>query len=65
MATWLLVERYCERYPSDWRLVFKRGGEVLEVSVPEDVWRAFDAALGEADERRRPGISEAELMGDQ
>lgn len=40
--SWRLVERYCERYPSDWRLVFKRGDEVLEVSVPEEVWRAFD-----------------------
>lgn len=30
-------------YPSDWRLVFKRGDETLEVSVPEEVWRAFDA----------------------
>jgi hypothetical protein len=41
--SWMLVERYCERYPSDWRLVFKRGDEVLEVSVPEEVWRAFDS----------------------
>lgn len=41
--SWRLVERYCERYPSDWRLVFRRDDEVLEVQVPEEVWRAFDA----------------------
>jgi hypothetical protein len=41
--SWRLVERYVERYPDDWRLVFRRGDEVLEVSVPEEVWRAFDA----------------------
>ena len=40
---WSLIERWCERYPHDWRLLFRRGDEVLEVSVPEEVWRAFDA----------------------
>lgn len=40
---WRLVERYCERYPSDWRLVFRRDdGCTLEISVAEEVWRAFD-----------------------
>lgn len=39
---WRLAERYVERYPDDWRLLFRRGDEVLEVAVPEDVWRAFD-----------------------
>lgn len=39
---WMLVERYVEHYPDDWRLVFRRGEEILEVTVPEDVWRAFD-----------------------
>jgi hypothetical protein len=40
--SWVLVERYVARYPHDWRLVFKRDDEVLEVAVPEEVWRAFD-----------------------
>jgi hypothetical protein len=39
---WELVERWVEHYPDDWRLLFKRGQETLEVQVPEDVWRAFD-----------------------
>lgn len=39
---WRLVERYVKHYPDDWRLVFRRGDTVLEVTVPEDVWRAFD-----------------------
>lgn len=39
---WMLVERYVEHYPDDWRLVFCRGDQVLEVTVPEAVWRAFD-----------------------
>lgn len=39
---WTLVERYVADYPHDWRMVFKQGDEVLEVSVPEEVWRAFD-----------------------
>lgn len=41
--TWRLVEREVEHYPDNWRLVFKRGGEIREVSVPEAVWRAFDS----------------------
>jgi hypothetical protein len=39
---WELIERWCEHYPDDWRLLFQRDRETLEVSVPEDVWRAFD-----------------------
>jgi hypothetical protein len=39
---WELVERWCEHFPDDWRLLFERDGTTLEVSVPEDVWRAFD-----------------------
>jgi hypothetical protein len=39
---WELIERWVERYPDDWRLLFKRDQERLEVKVPEDVWRAFD-----------------------
>lgn len=42
VAGWVLVERWCEHYPDDWRLLFKRDETTLEVSVPEDVWRAFD-----------------------
>jgi hypothetical protein len=49
---WVLIERYVESYPDDFRLVFRRirnveadsDPQVLEVSVPEEVWRAFDAA---------------------
>lgn len=41
LEQWRLVERYVERFPDDWRLLFRRGDEVLEVTVPEDVWRAF------------------------
>lgn len=40
--SWVLVERYVERYPHDWRLVFRRDETTLDVSVPEEVWRAFD-----------------------
>lgn len=41
---WHLVERYVESYVAgDFRCIFRRGDEVLEVSVPEEVWRAFDA----------------------
>ncbi len=40
---WTLIERWCETYPSDWRLYFERpDGATLEVSVSEEVWRAFD-----------------------
>ena len=42
--SWVLVERYVAHYPHDWRLVFRRGNEQLEVPVPEEVWRAFDVA---------------------
>ena len=41
--TWRLVERYVANYPDDWRCVFRRGNELIEISVPEDVWRAFGA----------------------
>lgn len=40
---WMLVERYVKHYPTGWQLVFRRGDEVLEVSVDEEVWRAFDS----------------------
>lgn len=42
---WTLVERYCEHFPDDWRLIFNRADteQTIEVSVPEEVWRAFDA----------------------
>lgn len=41
---WILIERYVAKYPSDWRLVFKKGDTslVIDVQVPEEVWRAFD-----------------------
>lgn len=42
---WELIERWCEHYPDDWRLLFQRvtdKTEHLEVQVPEEVWRAFD-----------------------
>jgi hypothetical protein len=40
---WVLVERYVNTYsPPDFRLVFKREQSVLEIIVPEEVWRAFD-----------------------
>ena len=42
-SPWMLVERYVEHYPDDWRLVFRRGDMTMEVSVPEEVWRAFDS----------------------
>lgn len=46
---WCLVERYVAHYPGDWRLVFRRGEAVIDVPVPEEVWRAFDR------EQTRPG----------
>jgi hypothetical protein len=42
---WVLIERWCEHYPDDWRLLFKRDETTLEVSVPESVWRAFDTRI--------------------
>lgn len=44
---WILAERYVRRYPYNWVLIFKRKEEVLEISVPEEVWRAFDGIPGE------------------
>lgn len=44
---WLLIERYVRRYPYDWAMVFKRGEELLEISVPEEAWRAFDIEQGD------------------
>jgi len=43
---WVLVERVCEHYSDDWRLVFSNGGnprKVVELSVTEEQWRVFDA----------------------
>src|SRR4051794_19771206 len=40
---WVLIERYVNTYsPPDFRLVFRRDQTILNVTVPEDVWRAFD-----------------------
>lgn len=39
---WMLVERYCMRYPDKWLLVFKRNETVLEIEVSEEAWRAFE-----------------------
>jgi hypothetical protein len=40
---WVLVERYVTTFnPPNFLLVFKRGETVLEMTVPQDVWYAFD-----------------------
>lgn len=51
LESWRLVERYTESWPDDWRLVFRRGDDVVELSVTEEQWRAFDLVapfVGEA-----------------
>lgn len=45
---WVLVERYVNTFnPPDFRLVFKREDVILQITVPEEAWRAFDGVKNE------------------
>jgi len=41
-SNWHLVERYCESFADDdFRLVFRRGDEIREISVGKEAWEVF------------------------
>lgn len=53
---WRLVERYCESFKDDdFRLVFKKGEAVLEISVGKEVYDSFSsvAVLVEQEKEQR------------